>query len=506
MAAIAGVISLTHTYRAWGAGDKWLWDSLSAINKPLAADEWDWSAALRFYFTSLHLLRFGSISSLILFPSGLSWSAILFSYHISLVSHYDIFFILLNLACCPISSHYLHNIYRLTSALLVSYHALLFSYVVSQYLFFYLSSLIFSPGLSSSISSRLSSSLFTYYFSYHIIIFFLIMFCCLIFTASSLSESVLSHVYCSSHLVLSLLFSSHLFLRYLSFRILFLMSHPSFFIFTFYLISSVHTHFTSHLVFSHLDAFLMSFTLVFARFVTLCLSALIFFFFQVSPLHLFFSSHNFIFCSDFMSFLIVLSFSFVSTVSTSHLILSCFLFYLLTCLISLFSLVFMFHLLLTCCFSRVFFVFACLVALPLSGLFSFPVSHQFVFLWSCLIWSAFSSLLFFLCLLLLFLSQLSFVSTHYLLIFTSHLVSAFLTYLFFLLSRLLLLFSDLYLLTSLLVLSRRFFLLSSLLVSNFVFSGLVSIHVFSHPFCFHLVSSCFFSLFSHFLFSSTIVF
>ncbi len=91
MAAIAGVIFLTHTYRAWGAGDKWLWDSLSAINKPLAADEWDWSAALRFYFTSLHLLRFGSISSLILFPSGLSWSAILFSYRISLVSHYDIF-------------------------------------------------------------------------------------------------------------------------------------------------------------------------------------------------------------------------------------------------------------------------------------------------------------------------------------------------------------------------------------------------------------------------------
>lgn len=60
--------------------------------------------------------------------------------------------------------------------------------------------------------------------------------------SSSLSESFLSHVYCSSHLVLSLLFSSHLFLRYLSFRILFLMSHPSFFIFTFHLISSFHTH------------------------------------------------------------------------------------------------------------------------------------------------------------------------------------------------------------------------------------------------------------------------
>ncbi len=427
MAAIAGVISLTHTYRAWGTGDKWLWDSLSAINKPLAADEWDWSAALCFYFTSLHLLRFGSISSLILFPSGLSWSAILFSYHISLVSHYDIFFSLLNLACCPISSHYLHNIYRLTSALLVSYHAFFFSYVVSQYLFFYLSSLIFSPWLSLYIffSALLVSLHLSFFLSYYHLFSHKVLFCCLIFTASSLSESVLSHVYCSSHLVLSLLFSSHLFLRYLSLRILFLMSHPSFFIFTFHLISSFHTHFTSHLVFSHLVAFLMSFTLVFARFVTVCLSALIFFFFQVSPLHLFFSSHNFIFCSDFMSFLIVLSSSFVSTVSTSHLILSCFLFYLLTCLISLFSLVFMFHLLLTCCFSRVFFVFACLVALPLSGLFSFPVSHQFVFLWSCLIWSAFSSLLFFLCLLLLFLSRLSHLSCHLsqLIIFSfSHLI------------------------------------------------------------------------------------
>ncbi len=136
-----------------------------------------------------------------------------------------------------------------------------------------------------------------------------------------------------------------------------------------------------------------------------------------------------------MSFLIVLSSSFVSTVSTSHLILSCFLFYLLTCLISLFSLVFMFHLLLTCCFTCVFFVFACLVAPPLSGLFSFSVfmvlSHLICFLISSLLSLSFTSFL-----ISSFSSQLSFVSTHYLLIFTSHLVSAFLTYLLFLFSRL----------------------------------------------------------------------
>ncbi len=335
-------------------------------------------------------------------PSHLSFSSHLVShdllYFSHIISHLSLIMIsfLFSLTWLVAQSRLIIFTTFIVSLLLFLSLIMLSSFLMSclNICFFYLSSLIFSPGLSSSFSSQLSSSLFTYYFSYHIIIFsHNVLFCCLIFTASSLSESVLSHVYCSSHLVLSLLFSSHLFLRYLSFRILFLMSHPSFFIFTFHLISSFHTHFTSHLVFSHLDAFLMSFTLVFARFVTLCLSALIFFFFQVSPLHLFFSSHNFIFCSDFMSFLIVLSSSFVSTVSTSHLILSCFLFYLLTCLISLFSLVFMFHLLLTCCFSRVFFLsllvllhhlslvsflFQFLINLSFYGLVSFDLlSHLF---------------------------------------------------------------------------------------------------------------------------------
>lgn len=198
-------LSPSHTHTAaWGAGDKWLWDSLSAINKPLAADEWDRAAALRFYFTSLHLLRFGSfgrsrlVSSLILFPSALCYTFL-----ISLVSHCVFVF----LPQLVVQSHLVY----LTSGLLFlcrvsnvfNLSPLIFSRLCSHYQFFHLFLLSF-PRLSSPLIFLITLSSFFSFFSFYCFISlckFVFLFSLIYFSLLICSRLIFySHVRFVSHL------------------------------------------------------------------------------------------------------------------------------------------------------------------------------------------------------------------------------------------------------------------------------------------------------------------
>lgn len=268
-------LSPSHTHTgAWGAGDKWLWDSLSTINKPLAPDEWDRSAALLFYFTSLHLLRFGSfshsclVSSLILFPSGLSFSAILFSSLISLLSLIICPF-LVSLTCLVVLSRLI-----IFTLFIVSFILFLSLIILSSFLF--LSHLIiFFPF----VFSHFFSALLSYSISLNVVVssFFLCLisfvFSSLHFTASSLCKFLVSCLFFFvSYLVIVFQFF------YISSHLAFYLSH----LVSFSLVSSFSLAFFSPLVTSFRILLLIclishSHVFIYTNFVTVLLSGLNFF-------------------------------------------------------------------------------------------------------------------------------------------------------------------------------------------------------------------------------------